>query len=55
MSLVKGQRNAGLINDLGEDSALLRQSNREFVDKVHSRYCRVVSFYDTKDSRVIEV
>lgn len=55
MSLVKGQNNAYLVNDLREGSALLQLAYREFLQNVGFGYCRVVSFYETKDSRVIEV
>jgi len=55
MSLVKGQRNTLLISDLTEGSELLQLAYREFLKNVDSGYCRVISFFETQDSRVIEV
>jgi hypothetical protein len=55
MSLVKGQKNAHFVNDLREGSALLQMAYREFLQNVGPAYCRMVSFFETKDSRVIEV
>jgi hypothetical protein len=55
MSLVKGQRNTLLISDLKEGSELLQRAYREFLKNVDSGYCRVISFFETQDSRVIEV
>jgi hypothetical protein len=55
MSLVKGQRNTLLISDLREGSELLQRAYREFLKNVDSGYCRVISFFETQDSRVIEV
>jgi hypothetical protein len=55
MSLVKGQRNAHFINDLREGSSLLQLSYREFLQNVGPGHCRVISFFETQDSRSIEV
>ncbi|KAF8541865.1 hypothetical protein BDD12DRAFT_730767 [Trichophaea hybrida] len=55
LSLVKGQKNEHLVNDLREGSSLLDLSYQSFLQNVGPGYCRVVSFYETKDTRVIQL
>ncbi|KAI5783495.1 hypothetical protein FPQ18DRAFT_266644, partial [Pyronema domesticum] len=54
LSVVRGQQNARLVEDLRISSALLRAIHEDFVTKFESiRNCQVISFYESKDSPAI--
>lgn len=55
LSVVQSQKNFQLVNDLMEDSALLRILNQNFVASCHLGGCSIVSFYETKDTPTVEV
>ncbi|KAF8244548.1 hypothetical protein K440DRAFT_9874 [Wilcoxina mikolae CBS 423.85] len=55
MTLVRGQKNETLIRDLGQTSQLLREMERAFQHGLHTEHCSIVSFYESKDTKTVEV
>jgi hypothetical protein len=53
--LVRGHKNAQLVEDLKEGSPLLRHIDHAFQSSRAYEYCVTVSFYETKDSRIVKV
>lgn len=53
LSLVEGQQNAHLINDLREGSTLLHRLYRDFLEGFVNHDCAVTSFYETQDTATV--
>jgi hypothetical protein len=54
-TLVRGQNNARLIEDLKEGSPLLLHIHHAFQNSFTYKDCLIVSFFETKDSRTVKV
>ena len=55
MSMVKGQPNEQLVTDLGPQSELLPELQREFTRSFANSEARIISIYETMDSPTVEV
>lgn len=55
VELVKGQRNESLVEDLGIGSQRLRSLHTEFCQFFNFRDSRIISIYETKLTRTVEV
>lgn len=54
-TMVKGQRNESLVLDLGIESQRLRSLHNSFCDFFNFKQCRIISVYETKLTRTVEV